>query len=202
MPQAELAQRRREEIVGAALAIFAERGYHATGIADIAATLTMGHGTFYRYFRNKRDIVSHVLVHVLERLNQTVADENPDAATTLDECRAQFTRVGAKLFAFFTDDPALARFFFVEALAVDREFTLALAAGLGTFGRVTHAYLANGVKRGFLRPDLNLRVATRAVNGMVLAAAIDAFESPDTAAARDRWLTSGIDLIVRGIAPA
>jgi AcrR family transcriptional regulator len=199
MPQTDLAQRRRDEIVRAALAIFAERGYHPTGIADIAAALEMGHGTFYRYFRNKRDIVSHVLVHVLERLNEAVADENPDDADTLDECRAQFTRVGDNLFGFFTGDPALARFFFVEALAVDREFTAAVAAGLSTFGRTTQAYLANGVAKGFLRADLDLRVTTRAVNGMVLAAAIDAFESTDPASARDRWLTSGVELILRGV---
>ena len=198
MPQTDLAQRRRDEIVRAALATFAERGYHPTGIADIAAALEMGHGTFYRYFRNKRDIVVHVLVHVLDRLDDAVTDESPDDADTLDECRAQFTRVGDKLFDFFTGDPALARFFFVEALAVDREFTAAVAAGLSAFGRTTQAYLANGVAKGFLRADLDLRITTRAVNGMILAAAIDAFESPDADAVRERWLTSGLELIFRG----
>lgn len=199
MPQVDLAQRRRDEIVQAALAIFAERGYHATGIADIAAALNLGHGTFYRYFRNKRDIVSHVLVHVLERLNETIRDENPHRAETLAECRAQFTRVGEKLFAVFTEDPAMAQFFFAEALGVDRDFTRALSAGLNTFGGVTQPYLANGVAKGFLRADLDVRLTARAINGMILAAAIDAFDSSDPTAVRGRWLGAGIDLILRGI---
>src|SRR5581483_1391867 len=49
-----LAERRkaelRREIIDAAFTCFAENGYHATGIADIAARLGIGHGTFYRYF--------------------------------------------------------------------------------------------------------------------------------------------------------
>ncbi|GAA3398094.1 TetR/AcrR family transcriptional regulator [Cryptosporangium minutisporangium] len=197
--QGAIAQRRRDEIVGAALEIFAERGYHATGIADIAAVLNIGHGTFYRYFRNKRDIVSHVLVHVLERLNDTIRDENAAAADTLDECRAQFARVAEKLFAVFTEEPALGRFFFAEALGVDRDFTRALTAGLNTFGGVTQAYLANGVAKGFLRADLDVGVTARSINGMILAAAIDAFDSRDPEKVRTRWLAAAPDLILRGI---
>ncbi|SHN47456.1 TetR/AcrR family transcriptional regulator [Cryptosporangium aurantiacum] len=199
MPHVDIAQRRRDEIVRASLEIFAERGYHATGIADIASALNIGHGTFYRYFRNKRDIVSHVLVHVLERLNDTIRDENPGSADTLEECLAQFVRVGEKLFAVFTEEPALGRFFFAEALGVDRDFTRALTAGLNTFGGVTQSYLVNGVAKGFLRDDLDVGVTARAINGMILAAAIDAFDGKDPDVVRTRWLTSAPDLILRGI---
>ncbi|MET0796373.1 MAG: helix-turn-helix domain-containing protein, partial [Rhodococcus sp. (in: high G+C Gram-positive bacteria)] len=51
----------RREIIDASFECFAKRGYHATGIADIATTLGIGHGTFYRYFENKRDIIDHVI---------------------------------------------------------------------------------------------------------------------------------------------
>ena len=59
-------QELRREIVEAAFECFTERGYHATGIADIAARLGIGHGTFYRYYENKRDIVDHVITDLIE----------------------------------------------------------------------------------------------------------------------------------------
>ena len=64
MAASRAAQRKaelRREIVAASFDCFAERGYHATGIADIAARLGIGHGTFYRYFENKRDLLVKVI---------------------------------------------------------------------------------------------------------------------------------------------
>ncbi|WP_323794052.1 TetR/AcrR family transcriptional regulator, partial [Nocardioides sp.] len=70
----------RREIVAASFDCFAEKGYHATGIADIAARLGIGHGTFYRYFANKRDIVEHVIDDLIARILAALGDENaPDA---------------------------------------------------------------------------------------------------------------------------
>ena len=51
----------RREIIDASFECFAQRGYHATGIADIATTLGIGHGTFYRYFETKEDVFRAVV---------------------------------------------------------------------------------------------------------------------------------------------
>ena len=65
-------QELRREIIDAAFDCFAERGYHATGIADVATRLGIGHGTFYRYFQNKRDIVDHVVDELVARIHAIV----------------------------------------------------------------------------------------------------------------------------------
>ena len=44
---------RRDEILSAALHVFARRGLEATRIADIAAAAQMSHGLIYRYFPSK-----------------------------------------------------------------------------------------------------------------------------------------------------
>ena len=44
---------RREEILRAALRVFARAGFEATKIADIAAAAEMSHGLIYRYFPSK-----------------------------------------------------------------------------------------------------------------------------------------------------
>ncbi|WP_293013318.1 helix-turn-helix domain-containing protein, partial [Mycolicibacterium sp.] len=52
--RAQRAELVREEVIDAALAEFAERGYHQTSISHIAKRLGSGHSMFYRYFENKR----------------------------------------------------------------------------------------------------------------------------------------------------
>ena len=39
-----------------------------TAIADIAKRLGIGHGTFYRHFANKRDILEHVIDDVTKKI--------------------------------------------------------------------------------------------------------------------------------------
>lgn len=51
----------RGALKDAARACFAERGYHATGIADIARAAGVANGTFYVHFQSKEDLVDELL---------------------------------------------------------------------------------------------------------------------------------------------
>ncbi|GAA4620515.1 hypothetical protein GCM10023196_004810 [Actinoallomurus vinaceus] len=198
MPDGDLTERRRQEITAAAFKVFAERGYHATGIADIARELGFGHGTFYRYFANKRDIVTHVIEVAIQRIVAAVGAESPDLADTAEEYHAQLQRIGRGLYDLFIDDPQLARIFFFESGGVDQELTERMLETTELFGSLTEPYLRNGVEKGFLRADLDVPVTARAINGMIIAGALAAFRADDSAAARDRWVKSAADLIING----
>jgi AcrR family transcriptional regulator len=52
-------QRTREAIVNAAFALFEERGFERTTIADIAAAADIAPRTFFSYFPSKDDVVFH-----------------------------------------------------------------------------------------------------------------------------------------------
>lgn len=56
------ASRTRSRLLQAALSLFAEKGYDATGIADITERADLGKGTFYRHFATKDEIML-VLTH-------------------------------------------------------------------------------------------------------------------------------------------
>ena len=51
----------REELLGAALEVFGEKGYAATTISDMVSAAGVTQGTFYLYFKNKADIFSELL---------------------------------------------------------------------------------------------------------------------------------------------
>jgi AcrR family transcriptional regulator len=57
----QLKEERKSEILYAALKLFASKGYHATGVKDIAAEVGITHGTIYLYFKTKEDLLLAVL---------------------------------------------------------------------------------------------------------------------------------------------
>ena len=95
MVKQDLVELRRQQILSAAFKVFAELGYHNAGIADIAREVGTGHGTFYRYFANKRDILDHVLTYAAEKIAAALADQAPTASDTAEEYRAQVERMAA-----------------------------------------------------------------------------------------------------------
>ena len=80
------AEERRKAILEAAVCVFAERGYAATGTADIAAAAGVGEPTIYRYFANKRELYLAALRQsgdeVMENWRR-IAAENEDPLNAL-----------------------------------------------------------------------------------------------------------------------
>src|SRR5512141_2673872 len=46
-----------QRILDAAVAVFAEKGFHVARVADIAAKASVADGTVYLYFKNKEEIL-------------------------------------------------------------------------------------------------------------------------------------------------
>lgn len=59
------ADQRRQRVIDAARELFSERGFHATGIAQIAAQSGVLVGQIYRDFENKEAIVAAIVEHDL-----------------------------------------------------------------------------------------------------------------------------------------
>lgn len=170
----------RRDIIDTAFVCFAEKGYHATGIADIAADLGIGHGTFYRYFSNKRDIIDHVIDDLAARIVEALGTDNaPDAASTLDEYRQQIERIGDALTGILLADRRVAQLLLFHAPGIDDELTRRLYGLLDTADALTAGYLDHGVELGYLRADLDTRNTARAVTGMLLAGVVHGLRDPD-----------------------
>lgn len=181
------AERRREEtrreIVEASFECFAEKGYHGTAIADIAARLGMGHGTFYRHFANKRDIVEHVIDDLIGRVVAALSNDNaPDAVSTLEDYRAQTTRIGQALGELFGADPRVPRLLLLEAPGVDAELRERILDFHEAAADLTAAYLEHGVREGYLRADLDVPGTARAINGMILGGVLHGLRRPEAEA--------------------
>ncbi len=60
---------KRREILRAASGCFRERGFHATGMRDVAARAGMTVGNLYYYFRNKEDLLRFCQEETLQGLD-------------------------------------------------------------------------------------------------------------------------------------
>lgn len=173
-------QELRREIIDAAFDCFAEQGYHATGIADIATKLGIGHGTFYRYFENKRDIVEHVISDLIERILGALTDENaPDAVHTLSEYRVQSARISDRLSQIFSEDVRVPRMLFVDAPGIDKAMADRILGFYELATSLTAAYLSHGVEQGYLHADLDIDNTARAINGMIVGSVLAGLNDPD-----------------------
>ena len=77
---------RMAQILEAARQVFAEHGFHATKMSDIARTAGVSQGTLYHYFRGKDDLFMALLSTWTERLEEAVkglADSPTSAADKL-----------------------------------------------------------------------------------------------------------------------
>jgi AcrR family transcriptional regulator len=79
-------QRTREQIIEAAMGLFAERGYHATTIAEIAEAADVAPRTFFSYFPSKEAVVFHDVERDLDGLASALRDRLP-GETAFDALR-------------------------------------------------------------------------------------------------------------------
>jgi AcrR family transcriptional regulator len=64
---------RRAQFLRVALDLFAARGYHATSISHIIGKAGVARGTFYQYFRSKKEIFDSLLDELFAQVNAAVA---------------------------------------------------------------------------------------------------------------------------------
>jgi AcrR family transcriptional regulator len=64
---------RRAQLLSVALDLFAARGYHATSISHIIEKASVARGTFYQYFRSKKEIFDSLLDQMFEQVTSAVA---------------------------------------------------------------------------------------------------------------------------------
>ena len=197
--QSDKAQKKRTEILAAAMDAFAQNGYHATKISDIAQRLGMGHGTFYRYFENKLDIFVSVIDLIVGKITSIVEADYPTAANSAKEYHAQIIRLGERIFDVFRADIRFGPILFYEALGVNPALNDKLESMLDMIAQVTELYFKNGVEKGFLRQDLDTVVLSRAITGVLIAGVRDVLKAKDPEATTQRWSRAIAGLMLEGM---
>lgn len=176
---AEQKKIKREAILAAAREVFAEKGFHAAGIADIATRLDVGHGTIYRYFKNKLDIFLTLYDAINADLLRIARGTRPDLATNTGEYVAEMQKFYSEFGGIFLREISHLRIFFDEVHA-DPEIRKRFEASRAEFQLATERFLNIGRDKGFVRPELHIPSTARILNAMILDA-MRASTNPESA---------------------
>ena len=112
-----LPEERKLSILNAAKEMFAINGYHDTSISDIIKRADIARGTFYLYFKDKREIFDALFDQLLQKINESLMRVTiaPDQKPPLDQIAENLHRI----FQLAMNDPELARILFRHAPGLD-----------------------------------------------------------------------------------
>lgn len=160
----KLSQGRREEILDAAIAAFAEKGYAGAGIADVCARAGISNGALYKYFRDKDDLFSAVAGRGAALIEEVFAGIDPESAW-----RGYFSAVLDRIDGLDEQGRrAVALYLELGSPSMNR-FAAELAAPLeDSGGRHIRAWAEAARARGELREDLDPAAAAFAADSLVV----------------------------------
>ena len=107
----ERAQDSRDEILQAAIRLFARRGFHETSMSEVAREARVSKALIFWHFKTKEELFLAVLNRLLEPYLIDFAEE----LSALDE-RAQLHRLVESYLLFVRDNAASVRFFLGQLL--------------------------------------------------------------------------------------
>lgn len=124
----EAKEQRREEILTAAKATFAKKGFHTTTIGDVAKAAGVSYGSIYWYFESK-DALFHALMDHQEAALRAHIDRTVAEATggSDGDGEAMFRSSVRATFEFFEADRDVVRLLFQDSLVLGDRFDRHLA---------------------------------------------------------------------------
>ena len=112
------ADQRRRQLLDIACRVFADSGFHASAMDDIAGAAGVTKPVLYQHFASKRALFVEVLQDVGGQLLASLATATADVTTGRDRVQAGF----ASYFRFVTENEAAFRVLFGAAARNDPEF--------------------------------------------------------------------------------
>lgn len=150
-----------QQIVDAAVRVFARAGYYNSRVSDIAREAGIASGTIYLYFKTKDEILVTLF---REKMAQWVAFVQREIAAEPDAV-AKIRRLVALHFRVLEQDPDLAEVVQVELRQGHKFFRGASAREVSAYFDLIEGVLREGIAAGLVRPDLPVKVATKVLFG-------------------------------------
>jgi TetR/AcrR family fatty acid metabolism transcriptional regulator len=150
-----------QQIVEAAIRVFARNGYYNSRVSDIAREAGIASGTIYLYFRTKEEILVTLfrekMAAFVTHLRQEIAAESDPVV--------KIRRLVALHFTVLEESPALAEVVQVELRQGQKFFRGASAHEVSAYFELIGSVLEEGVAAGCFQADLPVKMATKVLFG-------------------------------------
>ena len=170
---------RRSQILADALELFTEKGYHNVSMHEIAGKAEFSVGTLYKYFRNKEDLYSALVIEKAEEVSR-VLDEVLSQKDDIENIIKDYIDVKIRV---FKDNLPLIRLLFTET---QKEISLNNKTGFARVLRELHqkemskvaSLLEKGIRSKKFR-KLNPYHLSVALGGLINGFMFSWLEDPD-----------------------
>jgi AcrR family transcriptional regulator len=125
---------KRRLILDAAVTAFAERGFHACRVSDIADEAHVAYGLVYHYFRSKDEVLDTLFSERWDILLAFISETDRQAVSPREKLHA----IAAAIIDFYRYDPALMKVIIVEVMRSANTF------GLRHSDKIAEAYVLIG----------------------------------------------------------
>ncbi len=170
---------KRLRLVEAACAVFAEKGYASTRVADITERAGVGKGTVYEYFSSKEEL----LFAVFESINEEISTRVSAALSKNGSAREKLLallRLGAKVISEQVELQPVILDFWAASRGKDFEehYREAVIASYGLFRRMISDFIRGGQKRGEFKAGIDAEALATTVIATVDGLGIQLFFDP------------------------
>jgi TetR/AcrR family fatty acid metabolism transcriptional regulator len=154
---------KRRQILDAAVTVFAQQGFHATRVSDIADEAGVAYGLVYHYFNSKDQVLNELFLERWSLLLSAIEE----AERTDGSHREKLGAVAGFIFESYRHDPELMKVIIVEVTRAANSF------GRTHLEEIRRAYegiariVADGQAAGEFRSDINPRFVSQAFYGAV-----------------------------------
>lgn len=139
---------RKRQLLDAAVEAFGEKGYHRTQVSDIIDQAGVARGTFYLYFKSKREIFDVLMTELFQRVRNEVKTLPRDAIQAIpSQLKGNLDRVTNLLLK----NPLLAKILFNESVGLDPDLDRRLKGFYGQLLDLIQRGLKQGQEMGFVK---------------------------------------------------
>ena len=143
-----LREERKKIVLLSAKAVFAQKGYHQASVSDIIQRAGIARGTFYLYFRSKRDVFNSILDEIVKELGRVIKQIDLDSsASTLEQLRS----ILRLIIMLALENPDMAQIVLNRAGGLDSEFDGKLRGFYEVVLGKIESSLQQGIELGLVR---------------------------------------------------
>jgi AcrR family transcriptional regulator len=152
---------RREEIIAAAVKLWARHGYHATSVTDLCEATGLGKGALYHHIGSKEE----VLFEIHTRFVDPMLEIGREVLVSDLSARQKLERIGEELLELIARYQDYVTVFYREFNSLSKDRLQSVRAKRREFEQIIDKIIAEGVAAGEFR-DLPVHLTTLAFLGM------------------------------------
>jgi AcrR family transcriptional regulator len=185
----------RGRIAQAALRLFGEKGYDATGVAEICSTAEVSKGAFYHHFPTKQQLFVELLESWLKGVDESLAGA-AKAAPSVPEGLLAMAAATREVFA--SADGRLEIFLeFWEQARHDQAIWKAFIAPYRRYREFFAGIVTRGIREGSFR-DVDAQAAGQALVALAVGIVVQGVLDPE-GAAWDEVTRDAVKLLIEGM---